>query len=626
MRFTGFSILFGLVAMPFHHRHQQALAAETSTDTTITTTTTQSRQYHRHLLEENTECTLYLKVVEYEDQTRDEDTWACEFTLEQAEQFGGQDIMDIEGIPKDFFDSQNIISGEAVLTVESGAFVERSTDEGNISHTARMVIPDSRAARVRRISESNPRHHAQERPAHGRRLAKTKGNLGVLVVRVIDGNNWSPTPSAAQLKNDIFDDQSSLKSQFAACSKNQNIIENKGIVDVKINTKATSGKKAMESEARSKANTIYGGSDGLWNKYDLVMFCMPEGSGDWVAHAYINRWDSFYNNNWCRSVSAQMHEIGHNMGLGHSGKEDNPYGDKSSMMGSSYENDDGPNMCFSAAHNYQLRWYDQQATWIDPLALPGSTRRSYVFNGVGDYKFGSSNGELITMRLKLYGDSNGLDYYLGYNRKSGPNSGTLEAADTMLIYAKGEGGPYGYSKDSKRYDFELGKAARISNYKDSGYNVYIEFKSRSSDRKNAMVDIWNNKPKQNTPPTSSPVTPTRSPVTPTRSPITPTRSPVTPTRSPTTPTLKPTPSGTSITTISSTEECADDPSFAFRGNEKKKCENWVAKGNHKLPGNNKIYKKVQKKCKKKVTKNERVYDHCQETCAMVALGKCASSL
>ena len=34
-----------------------------------------------------------------------------------------------------------------------------------------------------------------------------------------------------------------------------------------------------------------------------------------------------------RSVSAQMHELGHNLNLAHAGEGSDPYGDQSGMMG-----------------------------------------------------------------------------------------------------------------------------------------------------------------------------------------------------------------------------------------------------------------------------------------------------
>lgn len=46
------------------------------------------------------------------------------------------------------------------------------------------------------------------------------------------------------------------------------------------------------------------------------------------AYAYINHYLSVYNDRWCESVSGQMHEIGHNLGLAHSGEGSNNYADQ----------------------------------------------------------------------------------------------------------------------------------------------------------------------------------------------------------------------------------------------------------------------------------------------------------
>jgi hypothetical protein len=46
-----------------------------------------------------------------------------------------------------------------------------------------------------------------------------------------------------------------------------------------------------------------------------VILCMPRGtihgtSTNWIGYAYVNHWLSVFNDNWCQSPSALMHEIG----------------------------------------------------------------------------------------------------------------------------------------------------------------------------------------------------------------------------------------------------------------------------------------------------------------------------
>ena len=67
------------------------------------------------------------------------------------------------------------------------------------------------------------------------------------------------------------------------------------------------------------------------------MVCEPDntrndGSTTWVAYAYIDHWLSVYRGLWCIRPSAQMHEIGHNLNLAHSGEGNDPYDDLSCMV------------------------------------------------------------------------------------------------------------------------------------------------------------------------------------------------------------------------------------------------------------------------------------------------------
>jgi hypothetical protein len=61
----------------------------------------------------------------------------------------------------------------------------------------------------------------------------------------------------------------------------------------------------MEGNATNQAGDL--------SAYDLVMFCQPPGNGGWIAYGYVNAKTSYYNNDWCQYVSAQLHEVGHNI-------------------------------------------------------------------------------------------------------------------------------------------------------------------------------------------------------------------------------------------------------------------------------------------------------------------------
>lgn len=52
----------------------------------------------------------------------------------------------------------------------------------------------------------------------------------------------------------------------------------------------------------------------------------------WLAYTYVGGRRSVFNDQNCGQLSKLVHEIGHNMGLGHSGEGDSAYGDQSGIM------------------------------------------------------------------------------------------------------------------------------------------------------------------------------------------------------------------------------------------------------------------------------------------------------
>ena len=85
------------------------------------------------------------------------------------------------------------------------------------------------------------------------------------------------------------------------------------------------------------------------------------------GYGYINHYLTVYNNEYCNYPSSQVHEIGHNLGLGHSGDGGGEYGDLSGIMGLSYSVDEGPWFCFNPAKSWSLGWYNDRHAMADPL-------------------------------------------------------------------------------------------------------------------------------------------------------------------------------------------------------------------------------------------------------------------
>ncbi len=462
---------------------------------------------------ESIECILFLKATRFELSSPgnsegrtflEEEKWSCEFDfLDHTEEKAGaneilRSTVELEGIDNDILESQGAKSGRSKLLVSEA--VIRSIH-------GRQVLQVSPTAIVEVVEENN---EALDTSHRRRTLVESSGTLKALVIRVIAQNGAEPSASVDRLRSDVFEDKVCLKSQYAACSYGRLEIEafsgttttgrriNGGVVEVKVNVNPSYGNRdQFEAAANKRAAEIYG---DLASQFDLLLFSIPPGTGDWLAYAYVDRFDSYYNDKWSSSVSAQVHEVGHSIGLAHSGEASDSYGDQSGMMGFSYDADDAPKMCFNPAKSYQLGWYAEQQKFLNPLTdvlgqkSANRNAREYILNGVDDFQFGRerSKEKLVVLRLKQ--QQSREDFYLGFNRKTGMNSGTVENANEVIIVKK-TGGPIEYGQSWKISTLsETGDSYTINHFDGSSFDVSIELISIVNKDAKVRISVKNSSP------------------------------------------------------------------------------------------------------------------------------------
>lgn len=164
-------------------------------------------------------------------------------------------------------------------------------------------------------------------------------------------------------------------------------------------------------------------------------------------------------------------EIGHNLGLAHSGKDGVSYGDKSGMMGFSYNRDDGPMQCFNPAKTYQLGWFNDKVVEVDP------NDGTWVGTIIGATDYANAivdQNAKVVVKIKSGEYS---DLFVGYNRKKGMNSEVPLGGDRVTIVEQGQG----YSQS----DYLAGLSTEDSsktfyNFGGTNKNLVVEFVGRDN--------------------------------------------------------------------------------------------------------------------------------------------------
>jgi hypothetical protein len=343
-------------------------------------------------------------------------------------------------------------SKKAIVGVDGEYLNEWLERNGAVSGMTMMVLSDAEVLTDRIIIDKanviaiDEYHHN----SINRRLQSATGILNTLVVRVNTPD--SSPPEATVLSEDIFSDEYSLKTQFDRCSFGklqiqkyetesiselclETITDAPGVVDIFVEANAEGALvDDFEFLAESAFKDMLDITQDPGDLFDIVMYCMPPGmvnsSGDdWISYAYINGYQSFFNNEDCQFLSHQMQQVGHNLGLHHSGEytgdeENQEYGDQTGYMGLTVNLDDGPAMCFNPAKSWQLGWYEDKTYEIDIMSEISNEATSLTLNGVVDYEDITADRYIV---VKL------LDFYIGFNRAESFNSGVQEAPNQVTI-------------------------------------------------------------------------------------------------------------------------------------------------------------------------------------------------
>jgi len=451
------------------------------------------------------------------------DVWVCVDLMDGTE-------YSLEGLPENFFEENKVRSGHTILTitassleqiVESQPSLEENLveepsssnlisdgDGGNTSASdefSNYISPvqqvgnatDEQGVGVTPIvhTENNTislsPNTTMEMP--GKEWEpKLEGTASILVVRVTDGNGVEPTLAADEISDYVFGtdgDRVNLRSQYLACSggkldfvpaSGKNIMD--GVVEVSIEQHLRGVDRVQAQQWVTAVVPAFLGEGHFELDYDYTMYVMPPGVDFRGAGAYaaVGGRRSVYNDFNIAILMIQMHEVGHSLGLRHSGYQGNSYGDKTCFEGFVMRNANAPAMCFNGAKSWYLGWYNdtkkQGHQLIHPIEQGGWSGKlvgvdAYLHNDNyrdDDYK--------VVVKVETTDEDTVMfpDLYIMYNRKEGVNGQVQAFGDTITVVSQSE--EFGTQSwlNATLIDEEGSDAFRVENFDNSGLDLVIQ--------------------------------------------------------------------------------------------------------------------------------------------------------
>lgn len=237
------------------------------------------------------------------------------------------------------FGSEDIKEGQLHVAF-SGADVDTTSQLVTLTDTTTMSqveisVDNNQRKLVLTLKSTNPSVIPIATMDIKEKQSGTKGTRSVKVIRVsvLDSQ---VTATAQELEQTLFGGTGvSFVSQYDACSFGQlnwipspstNLgLTESPVIDVQLDNPAWSydSPSAVVSEAQIVLKETFH-LDSAADLADNVMFCLPPGIGfpsggnetsgvknkdNWAASAGVNYFRSTYNNEWCTSLTATMHEL-----------------------------------------------------------------------------------------------------------------------------------------------------------------------------------------------------------------------------------------------------------------------------------------------------------------------------
>ena len=153
-----------------------------------------------------------------------------------------------------------------------------------------------------------------------------------------------------------------------------------------------------------------------------------------AAWGQVGRSVTWYPSNTASLPATQVHEIGHNFGMMHSGNDTTngfeEYADATGYMSNRMSwSKDGDKMCFNAAKMWYFGWYSANHEEMEPSA----NEKSVGLIALDDLRTGKYEGGEKKSILRLNAGVGQGDLFIMFNRRKGMNEEVRGDADKVVI-------------------------------------------------------------------------------------------------------------------------------------------------------------------------------------------------
>ena len=159
------------------------------------------------------------------------------------------------------------------------------------------------------------------------------------------------------------------------------------------------------------------------------------------------------------------------------------------MQGNPLYSDDIGKMCYNAAKNWQIGWYDDRKLELNPKDRSSTWGTIVRMVGIANYdaqSFPSVSSLPVLVKLETQTSN---DYFIAFNRAFGINSENDEADDEVTIVQTGQNG-LSYSQSWLRETLKEGEEYVISGLGASGTDLIVSLTSITKNEDLWIANLW----------------------------------------------------------------------------------------------------------------------------------------